>query len=440
MIGRASKRARSVDEKQARQRIQVDRKMSHQQARSLETIVASERPPFGAAVIAVVRGDVEGLAQELARHPSLISERSRSEHSCTLLHYVAANGIEAELQLNADTIYQRLARCSDHDRERLRQKALGVLSVLIDAGADVDALCETYGGGSAQTTMNLLVSSGHPAEARIQSELVRMLAVAGANVDGLDQTGSPLATALMFGYRGVATTLIDCGASLANIVAAAAAGVVADVAVYFDKQGRLKDDVGTSGSLWSPDPKTAAEQALVFAAMCGHLDVVGLLLDRGVDVNAHPPGSHMTGTPLHTTSDLILAKLLVERGADVGSRDSRYHCTPLGWARAFGRADIQEYLQSRDDVAFDDAVQLGMTDRVDEWLRQDPTLATRSFESGCLPLVEAVALPDTRAIGLLLNCGADPRQKDEEGNSALGMARANGNEEIIALLAKSGNR
>jgi hypothetical protein len=45
-----------------------------------------------------------------------------------------------------------------------------------------------------------------------------------------------------------------------------------------------------------------AEQALVFASMRGQTDVVRLLLDRGVNANASPPGSHWTATPLHTAA------------------------------------------------------------------------------------------------------------------------------------------
>jgi hypothetical protein len=49
-----------------------------------------------------------------------------------------------------------------------------------------------------------------------------------------------------------------------------------------------------------PVPTVAAEQALVFACMCGQIKVVRLLLDRGVSVNANPPGSRWTATALHT--------------------------------------------------------------------------------------------------------------------------------------------
>jgi len=58
-------------------------------------------------VKAIVTGDVQALRRELAADPALVHARSASAHHATLLHYVAANGIEPELQRqvpNADEI------------------------------------------------------------------------------------------------------------------------------------------------------------------------------------------------------------------------------------------------------------------------------------------------------------------------------------------------
>jgi len=82
--------------------------------------------------------------------------------------------------------------------------------------------------------------------------------------------------------------------------------------------------------------------------MCGQTDVVRLLLDRGVNVNANPPGSHWTATPLHTAAiqgQTVVVDLLLRRGADPTLRDSRYQAPPIGWlshARAPRRALARE--------------------------------------------------------------------------------------------------
>ena len=84
-------------------------------------------------------------------------------HRATLLHYVAANGVEGY-------------------RQRTPPNAVAVARVLLEAGADVDALADMYGG--QHTTMSLLVSSGHPAKAGLQIALAETLLDFGAAVEG----------------------------------------------------------------------------------------------------------------------------------------------------------------------------------------------------------------------------------------------------------------
>ena len=286
---------------------------------------------FETAVTAIIGGDTKKLEALLTQEPELIRARSSSEHRSTLLHYVAANGIEDELQ-------------------QTPPNAVEVARILLDAGAEVDALCETYGGGTAQTTLNLLVSSEHPAAAGVQTDLVKVLCDAGAAVDGIDGDGSPLATALGFGYPEAVAMLVSCGACTGNLLFAAAAGRLERVRAYFDDAGVVAD-VGLCETRWfkmSSDSKIAAEQALVYASMCGQAEVMDFLLSRGVDINANPPGTHVTGTALHTVAakgDEIMVRLLLDHGADTTIRDSRYDSTPLGWAEHCGHPRVADLLR-----------------------------------------------------------------------------------------------
>jgi hypothetical protein len=107
--------------------------------------------------------------------------RSPFVHRATLLHHVAANGIEVERQLQSPP------------------NAVEIMHALLERGAQPDALCATYGGGRQQTTLILLVSSAGPAAAGVQAALVEELCRAGARVDGLDDDDVPLWTAITFG-------------------------------------------------------------------------------------------------------------------------------------------------------------------------------------------------------------------------------------------------
>ena len=111
--------------------------------------------------------------------------------------------------------------------------------MLLEAGADVDALSGSYGGGSNQTALCLTVSSGHPYEAGVQTEIVAALLDGSAKINGLDDDGMPLATALAFGYAETAELLVRRGARVDNIVLAAGLGRLDLVRSLMDDQGRL---------------------------------------------------------------------------------------------------------------------------------------------------------------------------------------------------------
>jgi ankyrin repeat protein len=243
-----------------------------------------------------------------------------------LLHYVAANGIEDALQRavpNADEIAR----------------------ILLAAGAEVDATCDAY-EGRCPTTLALLVSSDHPARAGVSARLVHVLCDAGAAVDGLAGDRLPLSSALLFGRVECVDALIVRGARTDNLVFAAAGGQLAWVGRWLDRDPGLVEAPCPTFPL-EADRRVLAEQALVFASLCGRHEVVRLLLDRGTHIDATPPGSHWTATALHTAAGQghrAVVELLLARGADPSIKDARYQSTPLGWATHMGRDDVAALL------------------------------------------------------------------------------------------------
>jgi ankyrin repeat protein len=275
---------------------------------------------FESAVEAVVNGDVDALATLLRDDRGLVRARSTRvthfdppRHRATLLHYVAANGVEGY-------------------RQRTPRNAVAVATLLLEAGAEVDALADLYGGEC--TTLSLLVSSCHPANAGLQVALVDTLVDFGAAVEprGSGSWTSPLMTALAFGYREAAEALLRRGARLDTLAAAAGLG-------RLDDARRLLPDAG----------RDDRHRALALAAQLGHVEIVRLLLDAGEDPNRYnPKGNHGHSTPLHQAAlaghDAVV-RLLVERGARLDIRDTIYNGTPLGWALHAGRDQIAAYLR-----------------------------------------------------------------------------------------------
>jgi hypothetical protein len=123
-----------------------------------------ESPPdqgFELAVDTLLRGDVEKLRGLLANNPSLIHRRSSFGHRSTLLHYVGSNGVETY-------------------RQRVPMNLAEIARMLVEAGADVNARADMYGGS---TVLSLLVTSDHPAKAGVTGDVLKVLEAAGASRD-----------------------------------------------------------------------------------------------------------------------------------------------------------------------------------------------------------------------------------------------------------------
>lgn len=269
---------------------------------------------FETAVEALIAGDVTALRSMLRDHPELVHARSARRHHATLLHYVAANGVEGA-------------------RQKTPKNAVDVAKLLLDAGADVDALADMY--DEKCTTMSMLVSSTPPNDAGLQAAIAETLLDYGAALEGPgSKWKSALMTALVFGFPGTAEVLVRRGAPVNDVAAAAGLGRVDDTA-------RLLPGADTH----------SRQVALALAAQLGHTHVVRLLLDAGEDPNRYnPDGFHSHATPLHhavSSGHLETVRLLAERGAPLNIQDTIYQGTPLDWAIYLGRTTIAAYLRAR---------------------------------------------------------------------------------------------
>jgi ankyrin repeat protein len=270
--------------------------------------VAQDGPvfEFEAAVEAVINGERIALKDALRRSPTLIRARSTRVcnadppvHRATLLHYVAANGVETY-------------------RQKTPPNAVDIARLLLEAGAEPDALADMYGAGC--TTMSILVSSSPPRDAGVQASLVELLLDFGAAVEGRGtrKWDGPLQTAVGFGMIDAANVLVRRGARI-DLTAAAGLGLLDEV----------------RGLLPTADA-AARHRAFSLAAQQGHAEIVRLLLDAGEDPNRfNLEGNHAHSTPLHQAvigGHQAVVRLLVDRGARLDIRDTIWQATPLGWA------------------------------------------------------------------------------------------------------------
>jgi ankyrin repeat protein len=272
---------------------------------------------FEAAVEAVVSGNLELLRSMIAEYPELVKDRSIRRHSATLLHYIAANGVEGY-------------------RQKTPPNAVEIANLLLDSGADVDALADMY--DAKCDTMSMLVSSTPPHDAGLQAALAETLLDHGAKFEGPGTNWqSTVRTALQFGFLDTARMFVRRGASVETLPLAAGLGLL-------DEVRRLLPEA-------SPADRHAA---LALAAQHGNTEVVRLLIDAGEDPNRYNPrGHHEHSTPLHQAiwaDHMDTVKLLVESGARLDIQDTIYGGTPLGWANYGGREAIAKYLREKGAV------------------------------------------------------------------------------------------
>ena len=269
---------------------------------------------FEEAVEAIVAGDAEGLKKLLRENPELARARSTREHRSTLLHYVSANGVEDFRQKTPGNIVE-------------------ITELLLDAGADVNAESEAYGGGS--TALGLVATSIHPEQAGVQIALLQTLLERGARLDQPSAAGnahSIVYGCLANGQPAAAEFLVSAGASL-DMVSSAGLGRMALLKSYFDENGAPRP----------PVDQRQMEAAFEQACWYGRKEAVEFLLDRGIDPGLRS-GRGMTG--LHRAAHTLhvdVLKLLLDRGAPVDAKDEEHYATPLDvalwvWGRSSDEA------------------------------------------------------------------------------------------------------
>jgi ankyrin repeat protein len=242
---------------------------------------------FEQAADAIVSGDMATLRRLLDERPELIRQRSSREHRSTLLHYVSANGIE-------------------DFRQRTPPNIVEITRLLLDAGADVNAESDAYGGHSM--TLGLVATSVHPESAGVQIELMELLLDRGAIIERVP--GEAVRACLANGRANAARFLATRGADL-DFANAAGAGDL----------DRVKDLVANASA-------SVLGQGFVWACAYGHNDVVSFLLDRGVDPAIGAGG--MTGLHLAAhEGHLDTVKLLLAHNAPLEAKNS-YGGTVLG--------------------------------------------------------------------------------------------------------------
>jgi len=176
-------------------------------------------------------------------------------------------------------------------------------------------------------------------------------------------------------------------------------------------------------------------KALFAAAKRNRADAVALLLDLGTPLELQDEQGQRALHVAAAQDALAVAKLLVERGAEIDPREKNWGAAPIGFAAWNDHVATRDFLSRYSRFVFVLAFR-GYLDRLREVLAAEPELAKEKRPEGVTPLFW---LPDDEPLAceiarLLLASGADPTVRSQRGRTAADWARKRGMNELARVL------
>jgi ankyrin repeat protein len=276
---------------------------------------------FHPAMRAIGAGDLDALKAIIREDPSLATARSSRSHP-TLLQCLVLDGKDLPNKIEMG-------------------------QVLINKGAEISGALNACAS----------IDNVESAEALLD---------AGADINGANGW-SPLEEALYWGNQRTIDMLLIRGASVHNLRIASGLGRLDLIEGFFNPDGSLRPEAGKIdwpfGELsWLVQPSEThpdldiVNNAFIYACAHNRIDAAKVLLEKGAELDAIPPGFDYAGTALHNAAlhgRREMIEFLLERGADPTIKDVKVHNTPAGWAQYAGHKELSEYLERRsktDDI------------------------------------------------------------------------------------------
>ncbi|KAF5857293.1 hypothetical protein ETB97_005977 [Aspergillus alliaceus] len=337
------------------------------------------------------------LVLQLAGNAAIIIN-AKDSYGQTPLSWAAKNGHSAVVQLLIESgadIKSKDASGWTPLTLAVKHGCEAVVQLLVQSGADIESK-DVHG----RTPLSWAAWDGHVSVAQF-------LAEKGADLESKDDTydRSPLSWGALNGHWAVVLLLFKEGADIESkdfngqtpLILAAASGRV--------KVVQLLVEVGADIESKDMNIRTP----LSWAAWCGY-EVVQLLLSKGADVKAQDKEGRTPLSRVAENGHEPVVKLLVDKGADIQSKDNILHRTPLAWAALNGNEEaVKLLIEAGADLESKDS-------------------------DGRTPLTLATANAHREAVRLLVNNGADVRSKGMDGQTPLSWAVRSGDEAVLRML------
>lgn len=318
-----------------------------------------------------------------------------------------------------------------------------MVKLLLDEGAPLDAKLAP----NDTTVLHLAAGTG-------DLELVKWLVGKKFNVNTPDQHGwTPMLRAVEHGHLAVVEYLLACGADVKiglPLHAAASGGHVPIVKLLVDK--------GVNLDVFNDNPFNQ-RTALGYAATAGHLDVMKLLRAKGASVSKDVGLLHQAA--FHGKREV--AGFLVDHGVSVEEFLPDGYQMYYGWVQPRQLSMVAFFVEKDpaklkgkyfDHVIAEingkkpfaivggrplQAAVAGQRHAVAALLLDKGASSKVLFPNGATPLHLAASLGDVKMAALLLTHGADVNARDGQGRTPLQVAAEYEEAEVAALFKKHGS-
>jgi ankyrin repeat protein len=442
------------------------------------------------------RGDIPRLSALLDAHPELIDEPG-GPGVRTALHHAVFGKSEAAVKLLLERGASPNIRCEGDNAYPLHfaveKNLFHIIRLLVEHGADTVgegdyhelgvlgwATAWDYITANAEIVDYLLAHGARhnifTAVAMGEVETIRELIARSPadlerRMDMVSRRRRPLHLAVIKNQAGALTTLLDLGANTESLDEArftaldqaALDGKTDSAQILLDRGAKVRLPAAVAlhrtqdvERLLHKDPDTLKPDGrwgrlILRAAERAPGEVIETLVRNGASVNTRDdPKTSVDNTsgytPLHAAAwhgNLSAIAALMKHGADVRAREEKYHGTPAGWADYAGHKEARDLIL-RGAIDIIEAIQYGLTERIDPILEEEPDALNRPFskygifpldaEAWQTPLAYAVAYGRTEIVRLLLERGADTTLRSPEGEKLTEIAIETDHPEIAGIL------
>jgi ankyrin repeat protein len=280
---------------------------------------------------------------------------------------------------------------------------LEAAQILLEAGADVD-LGDRPNKKLGKTPLMFAAEANH-------YEVVRQLLEAGATVNAQDKRGpSALLNAVQHNATESVKILLEAGAEPHQ---KSWDGTPFEAANY-SNEAIAKLMTAAEHGKNNAVSNAAREEMFCSAAFSGNLNIVRSLIQEGVNLDAADAESWTALINAASQGRLDIAQFLLASGANVNATS---HCgtTALSISALSGYADIMKLL-----------------------IAAGANLDMQKIEDGWTPLMGTLTFNQVETAQTLLEAGADPNIRNNDGKTALDLALADGKMAIAQLLRQAG--